>query len=137
MAEFIPVEFPPYAQESIERFAQTFNLQPSHLYETLIREKMISGIIGMTWWVIPIILLFFILRYIVKNIDDVDHDWAMPVGSLSGIAFIIIIVIGIMTTTSSVSKVFNPEYHVTQDMIAFIHELKEGPKEEEKIELTE
>jgi len=114
------------AMEYVESIAQSLGVAASHVYEVMLRQTIVEGIVYSALCIVAIGLLTFGwakgIRRLRRNWDDIMDSDLAPLSVLlilfTGIGSAIAVVVSFVNLPEYVMKVVNPQYYVIREILS-------------------
>ena len=103
-----------------DAFAEQLGVASEHVWETLILQSQMSGIIGLSLLLVSALLstigVVYFLRMFTSS-EDTDREFAGGLGSIVTVVFLFAITIAFLTNgPDMIMQIANPEYYAFQEV---------------------
>lgn len=110
----------------IDQLAQSLNVASEHVYEALIKQAMVSGIIALVWSAlmlcVTIALILVIRRAWIRTQEDPYFDGvdAVIVTGVNGVIIFLVVCFGLYAVEYGLTALLNPEYWAIKEVLSVI-----------------
>lgn len=112
----------------IDALAANLGVAASHVYETMVRQMVVEGVVYSIFLSLLLAVLTFLgiklIKITVAKWDEIYRDdWEAFVyigWVVGGIAYIILLIASVVTIPESIMRIYNPEYFVIRDLLSIV-----------------
>lgn len=107
----------------IDQLAKSLNVASEHVYEALLKQAMVSGIIALVWAVVmlaaTIALILVVRRAWIRAQEDpyFDSGDAAVVTGVNGVIIFLVVCFGLYTVEYGLTALLNPEYWAIKEVL--------------------
>jgi hypothetical protein len=108
--------------EGITKLSETMGVALPHLWEVLVRQQYVEGIIILLLWIPTLFAAIGIYKLLkIGTSDDFDYAEALLTFVFSALVFLVIFsVILVGLSTSAIGKLMNPEYYAIKAVVEMV-----------------
>lgn len=110
----------------IDQLAQSLNVASEHVYEALLKQALVSGIIALVWTAlmlcVTVALIAVIRKAWIRAQEDpyFDDVHAAIVTGIFGVIIFIVVCFGLYAVEYGLTALLNPEYWAIKEVLAAI-----------------